>query len=280
MLGDRIKELRTEKDIFQQQLADKLGVSKSTVAMWETNKREPDIGILNKLADFFNCSIDYLLERTNDCTDESVLDKALAIDIDLLQKHGNLLDAQKAQDERDGGFSVEQLFADTATRSEIEHITKFRSLDSYGKRAVSSVLDVEYERCQSGEAEEGTVRYINIRRSLLPASAGAGAFLEDENIEIRSYPDTSEARQADIVIPVDGKSMEPLYHNGDELYVRLQPAVEIGEIGIFLKGEKGYVKKFGEDRLISINPEFEDIFPDGEEPIICKGKVLGKVEKE
>ena len=40
MLGDRIKELRNQMNIFQQDLAKALNVSKSTVAMWETNKRE------------------------------------------------------------------------------------------------------------------------------------------------------------------------------------------------------------------------------------------------
>lgn len=60
MLGDNIKELRNNKGIYQQELADALSVSKSTVAMWETNKREPDLNMIKKIAAFFNVSIDYL----------------------------------------------------------------------------------------------------------------------------------------------------------------------------------------------------------------------------
>jgi SOS-response transcriptional repressor LexA len=72
--------------------------------------------------------------------------------------------------------------------------------------------------------------------------------------------------------------MEPMFHDGDELYVRKQPSVEIGEIGIFIKNGEGFVKEAGEGRLISLNPEFDDIYTNGE-PIVCFGKVLGKVEK-
>ncbi len=61
MLGDILKELRSKKNLYQQDLADILSVSKSTVAMWETNKREPDLLMLKKIANFFEVSIDYLL---------------------------------------------------------------------------------------------------------------------------------------------------------------------------------------------------------------------------
>ena len=72
--------------------------------------------------------------------------------------------------------------------------------------------------------------------------------------------------------------MEPMFHDGDELYVRLQPAVEIGEIGIFEIGDKGYVKEYAADRLISLNPDYDDIYPDEFSETRCIGKVIGKVE--
>ena len=65
MLGENIKFLRTSKNMYQQDLADALSVSKSTIAMWETNKRIPDAPTLLKIANYFNVSIDYLLERTD-----------------------------------------------------------------------------------------------------------------------------------------------------------------------------------------------------------------------
>lgn len=64
MIGDKIKELREKKKIFQQELADALSVSKSTVAMWETNKREPDLDTIDRIAEYFSVPVDYLISET------------------------------------------------------------------------------------------------------------------------------------------------------------------------------------------------------------------------
>ena len=63
-----LKQLRQERGITQNKLAEKLGLSRSTIAMYETNASEPDLETLNSIASFFNVSIDYLLERTNNPT--------------------------------------------------------------------------------------------------------------------------------------------------------------------------------------------------------------------
>jgi len=64
MLGYNIKTLRKSKKMYQQDLADALSVSKSTIAMWETNKRIPDATTLLKIANYFNISVDELLGNT------------------------------------------------------------------------------------------------------------------------------------------------------------------------------------------------------------------------
>lgn len=64
MLGDRIKQLREENGYQAQFIAEKINVAKSTYSGYENNKSAPDYEILIKIADFFNVSIDYLLERT------------------------------------------------------------------------------------------------------------------------------------------------------------------------------------------------------------------------
>ena len=63
MLGEKIKELRKNKGILQKELADRLSVGKSTVAMWETNKREPDIDTIMKISEFLDVSVDELLGK-------------------------------------------------------------------------------------------------------------------------------------------------------------------------------------------------------------------------
>lgn len=52
--GERIKTMRMSRGITQQQLADMIGQSRTSVAMYETGKREPDFETLEALADTFN----------------------------------------------------------------------------------------------------------------------------------------------------------------------------------------------------------------------------------
>lgn len=62
---NRIKNLREELNMTQQELADKLEGAKSTVAMYEKGDRKPSLEVLVKLSEIFNCSIDYLLGKTD-----------------------------------------------------------------------------------------------------------------------------------------------------------------------------------------------------------------------
>lgn len=62
------KSLRIASGFTQQEIADKLGVSRSTIGMYETGAREPDYALLEAIADLFNVDTDYLLGRTNKTT--------------------------------------------------------------------------------------------------------------------------------------------------------------------------------------------------------------------
>jgi len=66
LLGGRLKILREDKNLLQKDIAKAIGVSDRTIGMYEQERREPDISTLNKLADYFDVSSDYLLGRTND----------------------------------------------------------------------------------------------------------------------------------------------------------------------------------------------------------------------
>ena len=61
----RLKEIRKLKGISQLKLAIELNTNKNTISRYETGEREPSINELIKIADYFNISVDYLLERTN-----------------------------------------------------------------------------------------------------------------------------------------------------------------------------------------------------------------------
>ena len=61
----RLKELRKKRQITQQRLAIELNMCQNTISRYENGVCEPDHKTLIKFADYFNVSIDYLLERTD-----------------------------------------------------------------------------------------------------------------------------------------------------------------------------------------------------------------------
>ena len=65
MLGKRLEELRTEKRMTKKEVADYLQIDQSTYGKYELGKRQPDYETLDKLANLFNVSVDYILCRTN-----------------------------------------------------------------------------------------------------------------------------------------------------------------------------------------------------------------------
>lgn len=63
--GMRLKEIRKARGISQLKLAMDLNTNQNTISRYETGEREPGIAELIKLADYFQISVDYLLERTD-----------------------------------------------------------------------------------------------------------------------------------------------------------------------------------------------------------------------
>lgn len=64
--GERLRHLREEKGLKQTELAKLLNLeSSSTISQYETTNRIPDAYILQKIAEIFDCSVDFLLGRSN-----------------------------------------------------------------------------------------------------------------------------------------------------------------------------------------------------------------------
>lgn len=66
MISNRIKRLRKERNISQEQLAEVVGVSKTTISYYENGLRVPDADLVIKLVKYFNVSADFLLGLTDD----------------------------------------------------------------------------------------------------------------------------------------------------------------------------------------------------------------------
>ena len=71
-LGEKIREARRKCGLSQEQLAEKISVSRSAIAKWETDKGLPDVGNLKMLAKLLGVSVDYLLDETK-TADESLI---------------------------------------------------------------------------------------------------------------------------------------------------------------------------------------------------------------
>lgn len=74
MFAQRMKQLRAERNITQQELADLLRVGRSTVAGYEVKGKQPDNARLCQIADLFDVSVDYLLGHTDDRTRQPARD--------------------------------------------------------------------------------------------------------------------------------------------------------------------------------------------------------------
>ena len=122
--ADRIKELRKANGYTQITLVDALGVSKGTVAMWETGKRAPGYEVINQLSDMFDRRIDYILGYSNDDASPKLSEE----EIDQL-----------------GQWEIEIINRDA--------ISDYLRLDAYGKALVNSIIQAEKKRCQ----EQGTL---------------------------------------------------------------------------------------------------------------------------
>lgn len=124
MFAERLKEIRNGAGMTQVQLAEALGVSKGTVAMWEIGKREPNYETLNALSGIFDKRIDYILGYSNDSSSARLSEEQI---------------------ERLGAWMVE----DDAQ----EEFMDIMALDNYGRTAVHGLVKAEKARCR----EQGTL---------------------------------------------------------------------------------------------------------------------------
>lgn len=69
LFGDRLKELRKERNLTQEDIGNLCDVAKNTVSNWENNANQPSFEIVKRLAQYFGVTIDYLLNFTQEDMD-------------------------------------------------------------------------------------------------------------------------------------------------------------------------------------------------------------------
>ena len=78
-LGEKIYELRKQQNLSQEELGDKLNVSRQTISKWERNESTPDLDKIVPLCDLFNLSVDELLQVKKIEKSKSEMQKLLRI---------------------------------------------------------------------------------------------------------------------------------------------------------------------------------------------------------
>lgn len=90
------------------------------------------------------------------------------------------------------------------------------------------------------------IKYIDMPVSSLAVSAGTGAFLDEGNFEMISFPEASVPKGANFGVRVSGDSMEPVYHDGQIVWVEQCEQIAVGEVGVFIYDGEGYLKVYSE----------------------------------
>ena len=92
--------------------------------------------------------------------------------------------------------------------------------------------------------EPEPIAYLDMPVSRLPVSAGVGTFLSEECFETVSFPETAVPDGAEFGLRISGNSMEPVYHDGQIVWVRECSDLRVGEVGVFIYDGEGYLKVY------------------------------------
>ena len=128
MFAERLKALRKMHGYTQVSLAETLGVSKGTVAMWETGKRTPDFETLIGLSDLFDVRTDYILGKSTDDSSAKLSEE---------------------ETEQLGRWELESIYTDL--------MKLYLSLDSFGQKDVETLIKSEAQRCK----EQNTLQDVS-----------------------------------------------------------------------------------------------------------------------
>ena len=160
-------------------------------------------------------------------------------------------------------------------------LSNYRVLSKANKRVIVNLIDAMIENEDATLRERCENGFEHILRGDLRASAGIGYYLDAGSERDYAYVRVSrEACRADEIITVSGDSMEPTFRHGDDLFVEYTPALDPGEIGIFVAAGEGFVKEFQNDGLHSHNPEYPVLKFKEDDNLCCVGRVLGIVSKD
>jgi phage repressor protein C with HTH and peptisase S24 domain len=133
----------------------------------------------------------------------------------------------------------------------------------------------EYDSLLRGDKRFVVQKLHKIRLFDLPASAGLGNYADSDDFEEIEVPEDEVPNDADYCVRVSGDSMEPLYHDGEIVYVAECDVVSVGEVGIFALNGDVFIKRLGKGKLVSENKEYAPIVLREYDDVRTFGRVVG-----
>ncbi len=252
-IAQRIKELCKQNQITVTNLLAECTLSKSFIYDLEKRSTSPSCEKIIKIANFFNVSVDFILCLT-----------------DINANNGDVPKiSYKTNELSNDDIKQVQSYIDfllfNKRKETIAHI------EETPKKAIEMPIKEVTEPAE----------VVSLPEYLLPVSAGIGNYMSDtSDYEVREYPLTAKSQKADFVIITDGDSMNPTIKDKEKLFIKSQPTIESGEVGIFVYNNDAYCKRLFIDYqnkhiiLRSDNKKYKDIVITNEDSLKTIGKVL------
>lgn len=165
---------------------------------------------------------------------------------------------------------IQQTFTGISVNSE----DLLNGLNYTGRQHAKEILNVLHHNPMFTATEPTRKQHRYIKLYDLPALAGAGVYLNGDSYE-KIMVDDTVPDCADFAIRVSGDSMKPRFVDRQIVFVMEQQWLNVGDIGIFIVDGEGYIKKWGGDRLISINSKHKSITLNENQDVRICGKVVG-----
>ena len=279
-MNKRLRELR--KNILKLTLknfGESIGLSPSGISDIESERTPLQERHIKLICQTFNVNEEWLRNGEEPIFKEDKKEKSL---IELIEEEYNIKPMAKSIIEK-------YLSLDETKQSMFEEfvIELFEEYNINYKKNTTFTQIPKYTLNNTAEEELSVTLENNIVDSQdikiydTPVSAGKGSFINDYEpfdtikVNLKTCP---QARRCDFALKVRGDSMEPYYYDGDIVFVKEQPSLDNGQIGIFIYEDEAYIKKYSlqEDGvyLISLNKNYPPIKIDENNAFKICGLVL------
>ena len=255
IISTNINSLLSNRNYKQIDLSRGTGIPASTLTGYVKGSSLPIPGNVQKIADFFGVKkseIDPRFKSPTSSINSSNIISTDAPNSTVQAITDTVVQLHPERQENVLGYAQSELDAQNSVQEEIAEYNSDKIVPLYPE-------DEQEEIELYGEA-----------------SAGTGIWLSDESIETILYP--RPVPKHDIALRVRGNSMEPLFQDGEIVFIKKTKNVNNGQIIIIIVNNEAYIKKLykknQEVKLISLNPDYNDIILTEYDQIEIVGTVI------